>query len=135
MPDSLAGFGVQRDQTVCEQIVADPVATIEIRRGRACGNVDNSSLKIERHAGPVVGGATGLPCISWPGVITEFARVRNRVKRPAQLAGANVVSADVSGRGGQGFGIPAADDDQVLVHNSGAAQRDGLESRLASEIF
>src|SRR5579864_9617425 len=99
VPDSFSRLSIQGDQTICEQVVAYAIGAIEIGRGRACRNVDDSTLTIKRHAGPVVSGTARLPGIFRPGVVAEFSRVRNSVKRPAQLAGANVVSADVPGRG------------------------------------
>src|SRR5580698_3378803 len=61
--------------------------------------------------------------------------MRNGVKRPAKLAGANVVGANISRRRGQSFRIAAADDDQILVNNSGTGKRRPLQGGRAAQIF
>src|SRR5437016_14040714 len=98
MPDSLAGFGVQSDQTIREEIVANAVHAVEIKSGGAGRSIDNSSLGIESHACPVVRGTGGFPSLCRPGLVSNFAGMRNGVKSPAQSAPANVVAAHVNGR-------------------------------------
>src|SRR5436305_1127630 len=103
MPDAFTSISFEGDKTIGEQVVADAVAAIEIKSGGARRNVDDAALDIQGHTSPVIGGPTILPGIFRPGVVTKFAGMRNRVKRPTQLAGAHIVGADVSGRGGQSF--------------------------------
>ena len=68
MPDAFAGLGVQGDKAIGEEIVADAIGAVEIECRRAGGNVDNAARDVDRHAGPVVGGAAGLPRVLGPGV-------------------------------------------------------------------
>src|SRR5258708_13282160 len=98
MPDSLACAGVQGNQAICEEIIASAIGAVEIKCRRAGRNVENSALGIESHSSPIVGRAAGLPRIFWPRVVAEFTRMRNGVKRPAQLAGSGVVSANFAWR-------------------------------------
>src|SRR5215472_11189462 len=98
MPDAFARLRLQSKQAVCKQVVANAVGAVEIKCGRARGNVYDSTLGIDRHARPVVSGAARFPGIFRPGVVTELARMRNGVERPAQLAAAHIVGADVTER-------------------------------------
>ncbi len=61
--------------------------------------------------------------------------MRNRVKRPSQFSRAHVVSAHVAGRRRQSFRISRANDQQILVDDSGRRQRRPLRLRIASQIF
>ena len=51
------------------------------------------------------------PRVLRPGLVARLARMRNGVERPAQLAGADVVGADVARRRRQPFALAAADDE------------------------
>src|SRR5437660_477281 len=86
MPDSFACLSIQSNQAICEEIVADAVAAVEIKGGRARWNIDNSALGIERHPGPIVRCAAGLPGVFGPSAIPKLPGMRNSVKRPSQLA-------------------------------------------------
>ena len=90
---------------------------------------------VEGHAGPVVGGAGGLPGVGGPGFVAGFAGMGDGVEGPAKLAGADVEGADVAGRSGVGFRIAAADDDEVFVDDAGGGERDGLLFEIAAEAF
>src|ERR1700760_860831 len=96
MPDALACSRIQGQQRVGKQIVPDALTSIEIRGGRPGWYVDNARLNIQRDAGPVVGCTGIVPCIGWPGFRTEFTRFGDRVKRPPQSSGVNVISPDVA---------------------------------------
>src|SRR5207244_574358 len=72
VPDAFAGGGVERDQGVGEEIVADAVGAVEIEGGGSGGDVDDAAGSVNGHASPVVGGAARLPGIFRPGVIAEL---------------------------------------------------------------
>src|SRR6266481_3100889 len=91
MPDSLARPRVQGNQTISKEVVADAIGAVEIKRGGACWNIDNAAPGIERHPGPIVRGAAGLPRLFRPSVVAKFTGMRDGVERPAQLACSNVV--------------------------------------------
>src|SRR3954468_19050111 len=96
VPDAFAGFRVQRQFTIAEQVIAQPVTTVKVKRGRTGRNVNDAGLLIYRHSGPVIGAAAFLPRVFRPGVITEFAGMRNGMKTPALLSGADIIGAYVS---------------------------------------
>src|SRR5437899_12487965 len=98
MPDSFTCLGIQGNQAICKEIVADAIGTAEIKCGGTCRNKDDSALGIERHPGPIVRSAAGLPSVLRPSAIPIFAEMGNRVKRPAQPSGSHVDVADVDGR-------------------------------------
>ena len=52
---TLAGVGVEREQGVGVEIVADAIGTVEVIDRDAGGDEDNTALVVECHAGPVVG--------------------------------------------------------------------------------
>src|SRR5258706_10315794 len=136
MPDSLARVGVQGKQTICEEIIANTIGAVEIKCGRACRNVENSSQGIESHSSPIVGRATGLPRIFWPRVVAEFTGMRNGVKRPTQLAGSGVVSANIAWGRRESLGVAATEDHQVLVDDAWTVEIARLRSgRLHLQIL
>src|SRR5579862_2047035 len=98
MPDALPGLGIQGNQAVRKQIVANAIGTIEIGCCRSGRNVYNAAPGIECHAGPIVRTPTVRPRIFRPGVVTVFIRMRNGMERPAKFARAYVVSAYVAWR-------------------------------------
>ena len=62
------------------------------------------------------------PRILLPGVVPDFARLRNRVERPHLLAGVRVERADVAGRivaVHEAIADAVAEDHEVLVDNGG----------------
>ena len=135
MPDAAAGSGIQRDQGIGKQVVAHPVGAIEIRRRRPGRHVDDPTVLIERHAGPIVGRAAVRPGAFRPGLITELSGMRNRVEGPAELSGLGVVGANIARRGRQSLRLACAEYHQILVNHAGAGGDDGLGLEIASQIF
>src|SRR5712672_1654545 len=120
MPNSLSCLRVQRNQAICEEIVAQPIGAVEIKCSGARRNVNNSTLRIKGHPSPIVGGAAGLPRILRPSGIPEFSGTRDRVKRPAKSAVSNVEGTNVAGWCRESFGIATADDHKIFVNDRGA---------------
>src|ERR1700732_5367909 len=136
MPDSLTRPCVQGNQTISEEIVADASGAVEIERGGARWDVDNAAPGIERHPGPIVRGAAGLPRILRPSVVAKFTGMRGGGERPEQLTGSNVVGANVAGRRRQSRGVAAAEYYEVLVNDAWAGQIYGLRAgRFPAKIF
>ena len=63
-----------------KEIVADTVGAIKIERRRARRHENNSTLRIEGHAGPIVGRSAGFPCVLRPSVVAKLTGARNGVK-------------------------------------------------------
>src|SRR5204863_2499905 len=100
----------------------------KIKRSRTGGDESHSPLFVHGHTRPAVRAADVLPGVGRPGLVTRLARIRNCVERPDELAGARVVSADVSGRGGAGH-IRARSEE----HTSELQSRRDLVCRLLLE--
>ncbi len=74
MPDTLAGFGVESEQAVGKEVVADAIGPVEIERGRTGGHEKHAAFRIQRHtaqllAEPLVFQASGgqVPYPNSPG--------------------------------------------------------------------
>src|SRR5262249_23533565 len=136
VPEAFAGARVESQQTIGVEIVANPVDAVKIGGGGAGWNVDDAASIVESHAGPIVRGAAGFPCVGRPSLIAGLARMRNGVKSPAKFAGADLERANVAGRRGQSFRHSAPDDDQVFKNNAGAGEIDGIGGGgFPAEIF
>src|SRR5262245_24629286 len=96
MPQAFAGLRVESDQTVAEEIVSLAVAAVKIEARRSERNIGDAALFIDGHLAPVVDAAGGFIELLRPGVITELAGMRDRVKNPCKLAGPDVVGMNVA---------------------------------------
>src|SRR6476646_580605 len=94
LPLPLAGFQVDRDYALSEQIVAGPMPAVKVRARRLDRQVDETQLLVDRHLVPDAGVAVERPRILLPGVVAEFTGFRNRVEVPQPLAGADVEGLD-----------------------------------------
>src|SRR5882762_10112494 len=101
MPEAFSGAGVESEQAVGEKVVADAIGGVKIGCGGTGRGVDDAANGVERHFSPVVCGAAGFPSVFWPGVVAEFAGLRNSVKGPAKFSGANIEGANIAGWSGQ----------------------------------
>src|SRR5204863_8660147 len=133
MPESFACLSIQSNQAICEEIVADAVAAVEIKCGGARWDIDNSALGIERHTGPIVRCAAGLPGVSGPSAIPKLPGMSNGVKRPVQLAGTNVESVNVARGRGMSLGLASSIDQQIFLSDGWTGEYNGLDgSRLTT---
>jgi hypothetical protein len=124
MPQAFAGIGVEREQRVCVEVVADPITAVEVHDSGAGRRIENAVLGVDNHACPVVGSAGSFVGIFGPRFVTWLAGQRDSVKDPAQLAGAEVEGLNVTWRRGMRFWLPAADDDHVFVNDTRRGERD-----------
>ena len=94
MPFVFSGLSVNSNHRIAEQIVAGPVATPVIRRRRSDGHIEDAALLVHRQVpSPDVRAGALLPAVIQPCVMTDFARLRHRVKVPELFAGAGVEGA------------------------------------------
>lgn len=136
VPEALAGVGVESEEGVGVEVVAEAVEAVEVVDGGAGGDVDDAALFVEGHAGPVVGGAGDLPGVFGPGLVAGFAGKGDGVEDPAELAGVDVVGADVAVQGRFGLGRAEADDDHVFIDEAGGGEGgEGLSDVFFVEIF
>src|SRR5258706_15881794 len=97
-PGALAGASMERKHEVGEQVVAMAVDAVEIERGGAGGGEDDAVLRVDRDAGPRVGAADQRMGVRRPGVVGEFAGLRDRMEDPPEFAAVHVERPDVTRR-------------------------------------
>ena len=119
MPDALTRRGPEGNQGIGEEVVAVAVGSVEVEGGRSRGDEDQSPLLIHTHTRPTVGGSRVFPRLLRPGFVTRFSRMGNRVKRPAKLAGPDIVGAHVSRRRRQALTHDAALNQEIPVDHTG----------------
>ncbi len=135
VPQPLPGGGIECDQAVGEQIVPVPVGPVKVVGRGSGGREDDAPLLVQGEAAPCVRTADVLPRVLRPGFVAQFAGMRDRVEDPAQPPGADVIGANVAGRGGQRFAHQAADDQQVPVDDTRCRQCHREIGRIAAQVF
>src|SRR5215213_4224369 len=96
VPDALAGARIQGDQTLSKESVAGPLASEEIVRGRAEGQIDVTELLVSAHHRPDVCGTRRFPRFLLPGLVAELALARDGAELPQLLAGADIEASHVA---------------------------------------
>ena len=86
MPDALPGPGVDGDERIREQVVAQAAGAVEIRCRGAGRREQDAALLVKGHTCPDVGAAGLLQGTRGPGFRTRIARLGNGVKLPYQAA-------------------------------------------------
>src|SRR5262249_33342884 len=135
VPDAPAGPGIQRNQAVAEEIRARSIGAVEVVFRTARRDVDDAAGGVDRELGPGVGAADRLPRVLRPRVVSELAFARDRVERPDEATGTDVVRAHVAGRRVVLLIGRRAENDQVLEHAAGRRRLHGELFRFAPEPF
>ena len=119
VPAADAGFRVQRDQRLGEQVVARTRAAVIEVAGIPGRQIDEAALLVDRHARPGLDLPGVAPRFVLPGLGADRGRrLRDRRPPPDQLAGSRVIGAHVSRRRllvEQVVADRAAEDDEILV--------------------
>ena len=87
VPDPLAGAGVEADDGLREEVVAEAVSAVVVVARRPDREVDEPPFGVEGHGRPDVRVADSVPGAVLPGVVAELAGLRDQVEGPDQLAG------------------------------------------------
>src|SRR5260221_2718844 len=124
MPDPVSSGGVEGEERVREEVVAEAIGSVEIRGRGSRRHVDDPPRLVHGHARPVVGAAAVRPGVPGPRLVARLARMRDRVEGPAELARARVVGADVSRRGRQSLPHPPPSAETGLVHDARGREPD-----------
>ena len=118
VPLQLAGVGVERDDAVAVQVVAEPRAAVPV--GRRIAGAEEHEVRLGVvGAGVPDAGAAGLPRLARPGLVARLAGTGNRVEAPDLLAGLRVERRDVAAD--RAVAAAGADDHLVLDDRSGCA--------------
>src|SRR5208282_1121147 len=94
IPDELAGVGVERNEAITEQSIAETMAAVKF--GASAGSdryEDEAALGIEREKAPNVGAELRVPAIANPRFVSRLAGLRPGVERPDEFAGVGVPCA------------------------------------------
>ncbi len=132
VPQPLAGFRIEGDEAVAEQVVAETVAAVEVEARCAEWDVRDAASFVDRQLAPVVDAAAVGERGLGPGLGADFAFLGHAVERPRELAGPHVVGVRVAGARDVGRAAGRQrQDDQVLEDASGIA---GLQRAHAGHI-
>src|SRR5579863_300448 len=131
MPSPLAGLQIDADQALTEQVVAWPLATVEVGCRRFNRQIDEAELFIYGHLSPYAGVAVGGPGAVPPCFVANLAGARDRVEGPQEFAVVCVVGAY------QTFGVVMCDDRHAFFERRSDDyhilnhERSGMKARLA----
>src|SRR4030095_7165875 len=95
VPHTPARRSFEAKQRVRKKIIAMTIRPVEIVSCRARRYEDQSTFLIQGHTTPVVCPTNVFPRIFRPGLVSELARMGNRVENPTQLAGACVIGSNM----------------------------------------
>ncbi len=98
VPHPFAGGGFEGNDALRKQVVAEPVAAVEVAGPEFDREVDVSQFGVRAERGPHRRVAGILPGSVLPGLVPVFAGLRDGVEGPDQLARDGVVAANVSRR-------------------------------------
>ena len=127
-PDAAPGLDLEADQALGEEVVAGPMAAVEVGRHGVGRQIDVAQFGVGAHRRPHRDLAGIAPRVALPAVVAVLARLRHRVERPQQLAGAHVVAAHPPGdllllrdqrRNRRRRDDDVADDDRRRLHRVG----------------
>ena len=136
MPHAPAGGCLEREQAVGVKVLPNAIAAPKIKRSRSGRDIDQTPFFIQRHARPAIRSTNVLPGVGGPGLVARLARIRNCVKRPDDLPGARVVSADVPGRGGaRSFRHPVPENEQIAIDDARCGREHEKLAGVATQPF
>ena len=135
VPDTVAGGDLDRHDTVCEQVVAEPVPAVEVPGRHLDRQVDIAQILVDCHLAPDPSVAGVAPRVVQPAVVAELVRARDRVEDPLPLTGPGVEAANVARRflfgGGRDTGeVRGADHDHAVRDDRGGMQPDLAGHRI-----
>ena len=135
VPQALAGLGVEGDEAVGKEILADAVSAPEIKRRRARRAEDDAALFVEGEPGPDVRAADVGVGVRRPSLVADLAGQWDGVEAPDEFPAADVVGADVSGCSrGRTFAKAHAHDEEIAEEHAGRVGLQGEPTDVAAEI-
>src|SRR5262249_30695295 len=114
MPEPLSRPRIEREQTIRVEIIAVPIAAIELVLGRSGRHVHRPPLHVHGDFAPHIDAAHVFVGVLGPGFISVLAWARDRVEYPDELAREDIESANIARWGEVTFAGRAAKDDQVF---------------------
>ena len=137
IPAALAGLGIDRDDTVGEEVRPGPEGAVIIVGGLFDGQIDQPQFGIGAVLRPVADIAGGLGRAVQPGLVALLALARHGMEYPEPLAGPDVEAADetldVPGDGDRGR-MRRAHHHDIAHHQRRGMQADLLARTLAVQV-
>ena len=128
VPAHLSRVGVERQQGIAVEVVAEPDITVEIWTG-VSGSIEHEvRVRIVGAGRPHAGAGRGADVR--PGVPSWFPRPRNGHRPPDALAGLHVVGVDETGN----QVLPAGDTDDELVLDDERCDRRGVAFLVLDDL-
>ena len=133
VPDPLPGLGVDGDDALGEEVVAEAMAAVVVAGRRAGRQIDVAELVVGAQRRPDVGVARVAPRLVQPGIGAEVVGLRDGAEHPPHVAGARVDPLDPAGRC-----LPAddevRDDGRRDHHVAGDDRRRGHAHQVAALV-
>ena len=96
VPLPFAGLQIDGDEALAEQTVPRAMAAVVVAGRHLDRQIRQAELFVDRYLPPDAGVPGVDPRVLFPGVVAEFAQLRDRVEDPEPLAGPDVEPADVT---------------------------------------
>src|SRR5439155_2161211 len=96
VPDSFPGLRVKTEKRIREQIVAEPMPSVIVGRGRVQRDVDVPQFLIGTVNRPATDLSRVRPRVPLPGLVAELPRPRNGIERPFELSRARIPGARIA---------------------------------------
>src|SRR5229473_4760438 len=90
MPDAFAGGALDAHQRIAEQVVPEPVPTVHVVGRTRQREIGQPQFLVGADQRPEIRLARVRPRVFFPGVIADFAGLRDDAERPARFAAAYV---------------------------------------------
>src|SRR6185312_17302865 len=82
MPQPLSGSGIEGEQTIAKEISSLAVGAVKVVLGAGGWYVNDGALLVDGQFAPTIGASHPFPGVFGPGIVAEFAGMRNRVECP-----------------------------------------------------
>src|ERR1051326_4463779 len=77
MPEQLSCACIERQKTVCIEVISNAISSVEIECSRPGRNVNNSARLIQCHSRPIIRSPHLFVRVVVPGLVTRLARMRD----------------------------------------------------------
>src|SRR5262249_48793410 len=120
-----ARLNIDGNDGVSKQICALPVPSIKATNWRSQGQKEESPLLVECEIeGPDIDTQSSLPAVTFPGVVANGTRLRDRAEFPELRSGARVESPRIPDSSDRSWRRVGADHDNISVNARHRVVRD-----------
>src|SRR4030095_12331590 len=90
MPDALACFCIECQQTIGKKVLTWTISSIKIKRRRCSWYEYDASLFVQCHSCPAISTTVSLACISAPCICSKLTGLWDNMKDPFQFPGVDI---------------------------------------------